>query len=944
MKTLPELGQEFQGFIIEKELPRGGQARVYRAWQTQLGRSVALKLLPSGFSTDEDALKRFTAEIAAVAKLSHPNIVQVYEAGELDSHPYFTMEYLDGHDCETLIEDEPLGPDEAASLIEQIARAAHDAHRNGIVHRDIKPGNIITRADGTPVLTDFGLAQDLLHSAQLTQTGVSMGTPAYMSPEQARGERNRIGVKSDIYALGATTYTLLTGKRPVAGESAYEIMVKVAENQGPKWTRTEQEDIPADLRAIVEMAMANDASKRYDNADAFADDLERFLKGEWVVARSRNKFVKSLIRARRYSSVAAVVVLSLGLAGSLIYTGLAVNPASNGQGQVFGKTKDLSDIDPEVSEEEFQKTIFGDKGSWTKSGATASLGVDKSLLFTRDLATEPIQVSPKDPVCWGDFELQLDIFVIGLDGELTLLFGMPETHNFAETAYAIQLGSEARNRVALYRLGVPVAAITLEKPILEGAWYSAKVQRTGMTIDFQLRDAPGNLLAEISYDDAFPALASPRLRFGIEASAAQLALRNVTAGHRDNRHPEVLLLFSVGQYEEAALRLTALLAEPLPLNATNEQKSSRAENLYLRARCRFQQQAWASAAIDCRDAKLLTTRADLRSQAFLLGSQIETKLENDASAIAQLRAAPTKAAYFDALSRGLELEALQPERSLVYYQYVSANALGQPWLTCESLQRSASLRLQSIPSDDPLADVANYERAIEELSRASATNYAAFGRPFSDAAAALFAELADDNLSELEPIADRISAAVGGYKLKTDKLAPCLTRAMWMARIEDTFFERQTDERLNRWMFALQRLENDANTELQRLMLNTERQTDAVELLADWRKLGEGLDLEDPQQLLASAVSDFFIDGYTDRADLIRRRNKLLSDIRSAKPESHWIADASPSAFTDYCVAMLVSQRNPEQALTWLKAVTSSPDAGIFKGLIGREKTWFGAE
>ena len=167
-------------------------------------------------------------------------------------------------------------PDEAASLIEQIARAAHDAHRNGIVHRDIKPGNIITRADGTPVLTDFGLAQDLLHSAQLTQTGVSMGTPAYMSPEQARGERNRIGVKSDVYALGATTYTLLTGKRPVAGESAYEIMVKVAENQGPKWTRTEQEDIPADLRAIVEMSMSNDTSKRYYNADAFADDLERF--------------------------------------------------------------------------------------------------------------------------------------------------------------------------------------------------------------------------------------------------------------------------------------------------------------------------------------------------------------------------------------------------------------------------------------------------------------------------------------------------------------------------------------------------------------------------------------------------------------------------------------------------------------------------------------------
>ncbi|MEE9311140.1 MAG: hypothetical protein V3V10_01885, partial [Planctomycetota bacterium] len=212
-----------------------------------------------------------------------------------------------------------------------------------------------------------------------------------------------------------------------------------------------------------------------------------------------------------------------------------------------------------------------------------------------------------------------------------------------------------------------------------------------------------------------------------------------------------------------------------------------------------------------------------------------------------------------------------------------------------------------------------------------------------DAAAALFAELSDD-LVVLEPVADRISAAAGGYKLKADKLAPCLTRAMWMARVDDTFLDRQTDERLNRWMFALQRLENDSNAELQRLMLNTERQTDAAKLLADWRKLGEGLDLEDPQQLLAGAVSSFFIDGYTDRSDLIRRRNILLSVIRRAKPKSHWIADASPFAFADYCAALLISKRNSEQALTWLKAVTSSPDAGIFKGLIGREETWFGAE
>jgi serine/threonine protein kinase len=945
MKALPKTGQELEGFIIEKEMPRGGQARVYRAWQTHLGRSVALKLLPSGFASDEDTRKRFKAEIAAVAKISHPNIVKVYDAGEIDSHPYFTMEYLDGHDAETLIKGEPLGPDEAASLIEQISRAAHAAHRNGIVHRDIKPGNIITRGDGTPVLTDFGLAQDMHHSAQLTQTGVSMGTPAYMSPEQARGERNRIGVKSDVYALGATTYTLLTGKRPVAGESAYEIMVKVAENPGPKWTRNEQEDIPADLRAIVEMAMANDPGKRYDDAEAFAHDLERFLKGEWVVARSRNKFVKTLIRARRYSSVAAVVVLSLGLAGTLVYTSLTASPEDNRQGDVFGK-KALSVVDPTETDEDFQKK-FGDEGSWTKSGATASRGLDRSLLFTRDVDDQPIVVSHKEPACWGDFELDLEILTNQLEGELTLLVGMPDSQSFKDTAYAIRVGSEARNRVALFRLGVPVAAINLGTTMLDSAWYSASVRRTGMTINLQLRNAAGLLLAEISYEDAFPALVSPRQRFGVHATARQLALRNVTVSHRDNRHSETLLLYSVGQYEESALRLTALLEKPPANSATSAEKTAYAEHLYLRARCRYELQDFENAKQDCDAAKLLVYGAELRSRVFLLGSQIETQLGNDASAIAQLRVASLTTGagslYLDALNRAKDLEVSQPERSLPYYEFVSANALGQPWATCDSLCRAAEIRLALIPTANPAADAASKTRAIEELTRASSINYAIYGQPFSDAAAALFSLEVEGGLDAVEPIVDRMAFAAGGYGINTKALQPCITRALWMARTNASFGTRARDTRLTRWMSALQQLGTNSNTELQAQLLSSERQTDPAGLLAEWRRLGESLNLSDPDQRLAGAVSNFFISPYVDDSDLIRRRNVLLAAIRSANPEPHWIADASPTVFADYCVALAVSQNNTELALTWLRAVTSSPDAGLFAALAGHEDVWFQA-
>ncbi|MCA8918984.1 MAG: serine/threonine protein kinase, partial [Planctomycetes bacterium] len=247
IQPLPKLGQEVGRFLIENELPRGGQARVYRAWQTDLQRPVALKLLPSSYAANLDTTARFKREIENVARISHPNVVRVYEAGEVEGHPFFTMELIDGHDAETLIKRGAIDPDEGASIIEAVARGVEEAHQSGIIHRVIKPGNVILRKDDTPVLTDFGLAQDLTHSEQLTQTGISMGTPAYMAPEQARGERNRVGKKSDIYALGATLFTLLTGKRPAEGTSTYELMLKVAESQGPKWPRQALEDVPPDL-------------------------------------------------------------------------------------------------------------------------------------------------------------------------------------------------------------------------------------------------------------------------------------------------------------------------------------------------------------------------------------------------------------------------------------------------------------------------------------------------------------------------------------------------------------------------------------------------------------------------------------------------------------------------------------------------------------------------
>jgi serine/threonine-protein kinase len=391
LRPLPRIGQELGRFIIERELPRGGQARVYRAWQTDLQRSVALKLLPSSYASDRETLTRFRREIENVARISHPNIVRVFEAGELQGNPFFTMDFIEGHDAESVIKRGPMQPDEAATIIEAIARAVGEAHGQGIIHRDIKPGNIIVRRDGTPVLTDFGLAQDLGHSEQLTQTGISMGTPAYMAPEQARGERDRVGVKSDIYSLGATLYSLLTAKRPAEGDSAYELMLKVAENEGPKWPRYALEGVPPDLRAIVEMAMAPDPARRYESAAAFADDLERYLHGEWVVARSRGKLAKLWLRTRRYVPVAAVVVIALGLAGGMVYTGLNPGFSDNSEFIPYGPQSEILGDDP--TDDEIRELF--ERGAWTQRGGNVMRGPGGELVLVRS-GEDALFISPRE--------------------------------------------------------------------------------------------------------------------------------------------------------------------------------------------------------------------------------------------------------------------------------------------------------------------------------------------------------------------------------------------------------------------------------------------------------------------------------------------------------------------------------------------------------------------
>ncbi|MCB9933276.1 MAG: serine/threonine protein kinase [Planctomycetes bacterium] len=962
---LPKLGQEVGRFLIEKELPRGGQARVYRAWQTDLQRPVALKLLPASYAVDGDAVARFKREIENVARISHPNIVRVYEAGEVEGHPFFTMEFLEGQDAESMVKRGPMDPDEAASVIEAVARAVHEAHGAGIIHRDIKPGNIILRKDDTPVLTDFGLAQDLSHSEQLTQTGISMGTPAYMAPEQARGERNRVGKRTDIYAMGATLFSLLTGRRPVEGESAYELMLKVAESESPAWPRQAVEDVPADLRAIVEMAMQNDPGKRYESAADLADDLERFLHGEWVVARTRSRVAKLWVRSRRYLPVAAVVIVTLALAGGMVYTGLNPTVAENAEGSILGEPELISKPFTEKTGEEFE-SIFDPKrdGSWTKTGADARRGDGGELVLTR-AGLEPVLISPRAPTCWGDFTLQTDFKLDGTDGPLEFLVGMPDDASVSETSYVIALGAEARDRLELRRLGVAVYSAYyssgLPAPadglLREGVWYRASVTRSGQRLEFSLVQAAGLLpVVSFLYEDDFPALvggraetgAFSRQRFGIAARSTELSLRDVTVSHRDNQHSTEALLFSVGQYEQAELRLSARLTEALPSGADVQARNERASLLFLRARCLVQLERPDDAWLDCVSAKSLVSDPDLRARLFLLSSQLETARGDDSAALDQLRVAQYNASgvasrvYHDAYARGMGLQPTEPARALVYFDWVAGNALGSPWLVCNALHAGAQLRL-----DQPETRA----QAVAALERIESANYQRFSATFVPAVATLF-RLRWESLSAEAPntaglaeAADWLAASVDGYGVDNSRLIEPLLRAAWMGRLASEPAQPSLLAKAGKWLeAAAQAGAEPVLIEFQRALMNQERPrgVTADQRIEQWRALAEQLTLDQPGHGVLSAVSDFFIGSPLDAADQERRNGVLRRALRrelGGQP-TFWFADADADHLAEYCIALNEASSNRESAVERLEAAASRSGAGALALLRGRAARW----
>jgi serine/threonine protein kinase len=321
------LPRAFGAYELIEEIAHGGMGIVYHARQLTVGRKVALKVLAAGHFASPDFIQRFRTEAAAVASLDHPNIVPIYESGEYEGHPFFSMKFVEGGSLARRIADRPapISHHEAAELVAKLSHAVHYAHQRGILHRDIKPGNVLLDAQGEPQLTDFGLAKLVEKDSTLTHTMAMLGTPSYMSPEQARGEAKQLTTAVDVYGLGAVFYELLAGQPPFAGGSTIDTVRQVLENE-PRRPSLIRPGIDRDLETICLKCLEKDPGHRYRSAEALAADLERWRKHEPIVARPASPLERMAkwIQRNQVIFVAMVTIALLLVTGTGVSTWQAI--------------------------------------------------------------------------------------------------------------------------------------------------------------------------------------------------------------------------------------------------------------------------------------------------------------------------------------------------------------------------------------------------------------------------------------------------------------------------------------------------------------------------------------------------------------------------------------------------------------------------------------------
>ena len=362
------------GYEILGELGRGGMGVVYLAKQVSLGRAVALKVVLAGAHAGWNQRSRLRVEAETVACLKHPNIVPIYEVGEQDNLPYLALELVEGGSLAQSLAIRPMASDQAAKLSETLAQAMSYVHERGVVHRDLKPANVLLTVDGVPKITDFGLAKWLEVSSGHSQSGVILGTPGYMAPEQAKGHTSLVGPATDVYALGAILYEMLTGRPPFHAATSQETVQQLL-TENPVPPSRLQPTVSRDLETICLKCLQKEPERRYSGASALADDLRRFLSGRPILARPTPSWERVAKWTQRRPAVAVLIGFSVVATVALLALGFADNVRLQRQRTIANAERDAAQKAQQQAEADFRLALDAVKRFYTEVSENKLLSV-----------------------------------------------------------------------------------------------------------------------------------------------------------------------------------------------------------------------------------------------------------------------------------------------------------------------------------------------------------------------------------------------------------------------------------------------------------------------------------------------------------------------------------------------------------------------------------------